>query len=1444
MYEEISREDNTSNFNEAGQSVALDEQGNTCCGYEPAIGNIDGYTVGGVVGWVQSEIDHHPLIEIVDQDGVVVGCTTADLHRADLSVAGHTGYGFSVRVGRRLSDCPEKYSIAVDGKFWASLDSFRNVPNIYDVPAIINNPSFLTGIIKRRLSGHDWPVVKAKSCDLEGQASVHQIIDEGNNVLQFRVSGCNRGNRWATVNVFVDDVLLCERGLIRSSTLESIIPENTGSLDTVGPFFVTGWMIDTPAGERALEILVDGEKVGLAKANRPRLDIEERFGFANTAFAWPIPKRFKDGRPHVYIARRKSDGRVLAKSGRTAVLGAGRLEMDSHENGLGVMLRSPFYVESSHLELRIDGVVVSSYPLLTHEEGEEYVSYVVIHWQEALSGIGAEVDVNVPEYSLQASVPQQLLISRLGALRGNIDTIANRHASGWISYVNEQSITVPVLVFVDGEEVASGKASYPRPDLAKVGFTNINHGFRVELPEWLFTGIERAVSIRCAVTGKILQEQNFYFTTTVRKRSLSANSSKLWQLTRPGAVPESTLAGDMPLVTIIILTRDGAPVLKSCLESIAQYTDPQLAKIVVVDHNSLDETPTVVASAAKRLNISYQRRRGNGSFSYSNNEVAFEADTPFVLFLNNDVILTSNAVESLVQMLIKDNTVGAVGCKLLEAREGFDMRRTKVHHAGIALNLEPDGRVRAREIGEELSISEANRPIDVYGVTGACLAMRTEEFRAIGGFPDLYFYGGEDVELSVRVRTDLGKRVVCQNDVLALHYRGYARLTDRGAALLPRLHENERRLNERLGYYNRKSYQKSVLAGRDNVSLHRGVIGFVVLEADRFARAGEYFTAAELAFEYEALTGCSVVFITPDTDWYDVSGIDCLVVMLHEYDVTQIHGKKPNMLLAAWARNHFDFWLESANLDHFDIILSSSAAFADQLRKKRGRHAKNLRIATRGQSMASGTETECFKADVTFNGNYAGAGRDLSSNVDPAKFVGKFLVIGKGWEDHKNLAECWRGAADYESMPAVYASTKIVIDDANPSARAWGGTNSRVFDALAAGCLVVTNSEATSRIDFDGLLPVWHNLEELYEVVNRFLGDDLARKELVTKLRSMVLEQHTYAQRALTLQNHLVEASGPIRIAIKIGAPTRAQSAEWGDLYFAEALAAGLRGRGYNVRIDCLDEWYNRQQHDDIAIVLRGLSRYQAQSDQINLMWVISHPESVSQEELKAYDHVFCSSENLAQHLGSQVETSVLQQFSDFKTDESRQQPTETLDSQLSKIFEHVGPTDILFVGNTRGVRRQFVLDVHKKHGVKFIGKGWDLYVSTDHIIAEHIENYLLPSIYRTAGCVLNDHWPDMKQQGVISNRVFDVLSAGGFVLSDHVADGVKLFGPDYFCLSVEDFSRRWERVQADPSHRDDLIARGQAIVDGNHRAEDRVQAIDSVIQRIHADRMAKGVKA
>ena len=71
----------------------------------------------------------------------------------------------------------------------------------------------------------------------------------------------------------------------------------------------------------------------------------------------------------------------------------------------------------------------------------------------------------------------------------------------------------------------------------------------------------------------------------------------------------------------------------------------------------------------------------------------------------------------------------------------------------------------------------------------------------------------------------------------------------------------------------------------------------------------------------------------------------------------------------------------------------------------------------------------------------------------------------------------------------LYQQSLLVLDDANHVTKTWGAANSRVFDALAAGCLVITNSQSVSDEVFDGELPVYRDPMHLKELVDHFLND-------------------------------------------------------------------------------------------------------------------------------------------------------------------------------------------------------------------------------------------------------------------------------------------------------------------------------------------------------------------
>jgi spore maturation protein CgeB len=170
-------------------------------------------------------------------------------------------------------------------------------------------------------------------------------------------------------------------------------------------------------------------------------------------------------------------------------------------------------------------------------------------------------------------------------------------------------------------------------------------------------------------------------------------------------------------------------------------------------------------------------------------------------------------------------------------------------------------------------------------------------------------------------------------------------------------------------------------------------------------------------------------------------------------------------------------------------------------------------------------------------------------------------------------------------------------------------------------------------------------------------------------------------------------------------------------------------------------------------------------------------------------------------------------------------------------VLERVLPGDALVVGNTRGVRRDFILEVHERTPLKFIGAGWDQYVSADCILAEFMDNAALPAFYRRALVVVNDHWPDMAAGGIVSNRIADVLASGGLVLSDWVDEGVSLLGDTIFFREPEALVSAIDRLRSDPRSRTEIIDRLAARVADVMSGEAAAEAILEALSQAHRRR-------
>lgn len=809
-------------------------------------------------------------------------------------------------------------------------------------------------------------------------------------------------------------------------------------------------------------------------------------------------------------------------------------------------------------------------------------------------------------------------------------------------------------------------------------------------------------------------------------------------------------------ISVVILNRNGAEVLEDLLESARKTGELQQFEWVIVDHQSTDRSSEICTRAKESgAKLNFFDRKGNFSFSESNNFGAQKATGDIIVFANNDLIFKSPIQERILDAL-QDERIGLIGAKLLDYVEapGWESR-LPVQHLGVFIKpVMESGYLRPYEsrMTRETPIlpgARQSRP----AVTAAFIALRRSDFEAVGGFEEAYSYGLEDVDLCFKIEKQLQKEVLCDLGLEIVHRHGHSRSKDDSAAVR-RLRNNDH-FNRTWAQWLRRNIRCDMLSRPGFWTGARPTIGFIVTNT---SDSNDFQAALELGRALQAIAPVHLRYIGED-DWSSVVGIDMLVVMASRFDLTKVTNINPYVTSVNWVRHWHDHWVEAPSFHTYDHVWTSSECSAQFLQEHTGRRAAVLPLASNTALFSNGRPRPEYACDYCFVGSNYDVARSIQFDLDPPMIKGRGLVFGAGW-DNTPLQSISTEPVGYEKLPDVYASTKIVIDDADFSTKSWGGCTSRLFDALAAGSLIVTNAAVGARELFGDLVPTYHDRQSLADTINYWLSYDEERKQRVAELRRLVQDRHTYEHRARHVIDLLVNATVATRVAIKCPAPL-AEGKDWGDFHFAQSLAAALRRAGCVVRVDMRDDWECAlSDTDDVVIMLRGLKSLKPKAHQKNILWLMSHPDDVSTAELNRYDHVYVASSVHAEALRQQCKVPIehLPQCTDvtrFKFDPQL----------ISKSNDRV-----VFVGNARGTFRDSVRWAIE-HGlnIHIYGSNWEPFITDDRLKGTKVPNSVLGEFYASSRMVLCDHWEDMRRLGYISNRVFDVLAVGGTLAVDPV---------------------------------------------------------------------------
>ena len=155
------------------------------------------------------------------------------------------------------------------------------------------------------------------------------------------------------------------------------------------------------------------------------------------------------------------------------------------------------------------------------------------------------------------------------------------------------------------------------------------------------------------------------------------------------------------------------------------------------------------------------------------------------------------------------------------------------------------------------------------------------------------------------------------------------------------------------------------------------------------------------------------------------------------------------------------------------------------------------------------------EAEVVTTANFWGVNRGLIEALSVLATQEKVTWFGKNARFLEIPEEIeHRHTIEYFSLPWVYSAWQFVVDDVIEAASIYGTLNSRLFDALACGALVITNtSNGLSQLGLEGV-PTYDSPQSLADRVTELRADTEALSALTASLRSIVLERHTYAHRA------------------------------------------------------------------------------------------------------------------------------------------------------------------------------------------------------------------------------------------------------------------------------------------------------------------------------------------
>ncbi len=209
-------------------------------------------------------------------------------------------------------------------------------------------------------------------------------------------------------------------------------------------------------------------------------------------------------------------------------------------------------------------------------------------------------------------------------------------------------------------------------------------------------------------------------------------------------------------LAIAILNWNGLKHLQTFLPSVVEHSTGH--SIFLIDNASGDGSVAWVQKTYPKI-ITIINERNEG-FCKGYNDGLSQIDAQYFVLLNSDVEVSENWIDPILKLLDKNPKVGAVQPKILS----FENKNTFEYAGAAGGHIDwlgyPFCRGRVFET-VEVDNGQYNENAEIFWASGACMFVRAELFRDLGGFDEAFFAHMEEIDLCWQLKNKGNKIMFC-----------------------------------------------------------------------------------------------------------------------------------------------------------------------------------------------------------------------------------------------------------------------------------------------------------------------------------------------------------------------------------------------------------------------------------------------------------------------------------------------------------------------------------------------------------------------------------------------------------------------------------------------------------------------------------------------------------